>query len=320
MPTVVCPFLRSCLDLGLKGAYDFLDGFVTSHICDVGAGMHTLWNATVATPFSYQIDTPHTTRGAAREHMRGLLQGFAQALEELTERPLTADALAAAVASHNRQRALVRELYQLKKADPPLLSGAETLLTLKAVHSLPVDEGSELVEEVIAEARQRPDLPPRTSKRLLLWGSVLDDTALLDMIESLDATVVMDDICVGSRAFFDDVAETSDPVDGLARHYLENIRCPRTFRAADSRATTKDYGADLESRFSYLAGYVRDWKVHGVIAQSVRYCDTHGYEVVAVRDYLDGLGLPSLYLEHDYTRGALAPLRTRVQGFLEILG
>jgi len=33
LPTVVCPFLRSCLDLGLKGSYDFLDGIITSHIC-----------------------------------------------------------------------------------------------------------------------------------------------------------------------------------------------------------------------------------------------------------------------------------------------
>jgi len=26
LPTVVCPFLRSVMDLGLKGKYDFLDG------------------------------------------------------------------------------------------------------------------------------------------------------------------------------------------------------------------------------------------------------------------------------------------------------
>ncbi len=36
LPTVACPFLRSCLDLGLKGKYDFLDGVVMAHICDVG--------------------------------------------------------------------------------------------------------------------------------------------------------------------------------------------------------------------------------------------------------------------------------------------
>src|SRR5512139_3334829 len=34
MPTIVCPFLRSLLDLGLKGKYGFLDGVVMAHICD----------------------------------------------------------------------------------------------------------------------------------------------------------------------------------------------------------------------------------------------------------------------------------------------
>ena len=75
-----------------------------------------------------------------------------------------------------------------------------------------------------------------------------------------------------------------------------------------------------ETRFSYLGKLARDWKVDGVILQSVRYCDSHGYEVPAVKEYLSRLGLPGIYLEHDNTRGALAPLKTRVQGFLEIIG
>ena len=78
--------------------------------------------------------------------------------------------------------------------------------------------------------------------------------------------------------------------------------------------------ADLESRYSYLKDYIKEWNVNGVLLQSVRYCDTHGYEVPAVRDYLDRLALPSTYLEHDYSQGSLAPLRTRVQAFLEVLG
>jgi benzoyl-CoA reductase/2-hydroxyglutaryl-CoA dehydratase subunit BcrC/BadD/HgdB len=76
---------------------------------------------------------------------------------------------------------------------------------------------------------------------------------------------------------------------------------------------------DLKSRFGYLAGYVRDWNARGVVLESVRYCDTHGYEVPGLRDYLKNAGIPSIYLEHDYTEGALQPLRTRVQGFLELL-
>jgi benzoyl-CoA reductase/2-hydroxyglutaryl-CoA dehydratase subunit BcrC/BadD/HgdB len=140
------------------------------------------------------------------------------------------------------------------------------------------------------------------------------------MIESLDANVVMDDTCVGSRPFFNDVKITTDPIDGLAQHYLVDIKCPRTFRARDFYAAKKNYMEDLKTRFSYLSDYAREWTANGVILQSVRYCDTHGYEVPQVRDYLKEIDLPGIYLEHDYTVGALAPLKTRVQGFLEIIG
>ena len=320
LPTVVCPFLRSCLDLGLKGKYDFLDGIITTHICDVGSNLAGIWNYSVKTPFSHNIDVPHTAHETAQEQERELIKAFRRVLEEFTGERITPDKLTRAIESHNQQRALVRELYDLKKLDPPLISGTETIQITKALMSIPVEEGNQLLREVISEVRERKDGPTKKSARLLLWGSIIDDSALTEMIESLDANIVMDDTCVGSRAYFADVKLTNDPTDGLAHHYLVDIKCPRTFKAKDYNAVRKDYMADLESRFSYLADYARDWKADGVILESVRYCDTHGYEVPGVRDYLNSIDLPSVYLEHDYTEGALAPLRTRVQGFLEVIG
>ncbi|MFC2036282.1 2-hydroxyacyl-CoA dehydratase, partial [Chloroflexota bacterium] len=124
-----------------------------------------------------------------------------------------------------------------------------------------------------------------------------------------------------TRAYFEDVKITDDPLEGLAYHYLVDLKCPRTFREVSRGATTpKDYMADLISRFSYLGDYAKEWKVNGVIMQSVKYCDTHAYEIPGVKDYLTHIGLPSIYLEHDYSETALAPLRTRVQGFLEVIG
>jgi len=320
LPTVVCPFLRSCLDLGLKGNYDFLDGIVTTHICDVGSNLAGIWNYSVKTPFSHHIDVPHTAHETAQEQERELIKAFQKVLEEFTGEKITREKLAEAIESHNQQRALVRELYDLKKLDPPLISGTETIQVTKVLMSLPVEEGNQLLREVIGEVKERKGGPTKKSARLLLWGSIIDDSALTEMIESLDANIVMDDTCVGSRAYFADVELTNDPADGLAHHYLVDIKCPRTFKAKDYNAVRKDYMADLESRFSYLVDYARDWKADGVILESVRYCDTHGYEVPGVRDYLNSIGLPSVYLEHDYTEGALAPLRTRVQGFIEVIG
>jgi benzoyl-CoA reductase subunit C len=319
MATVVCPFMRSCLDLGMKGRYDFLDGVVFAHVCDVTCMIPGMWRQTIATPYTYFIDTPHTTHQASREYFRGLLDDFAGTLEAFAGKRLTTARLRKAVAAHNRQRALVRELYELKKQHPPLISGVETLQTVKALMSLPVAEGNVLLGEVLDEVKGRTHPLPGKSARLLVWGSVIDDIAFMDMVESLDADVVMDDTCVGSRAYFTDVPVTPDPLDGLAQYYLVEIKCPRTLRDPVLRGGKKDYQADLEARFGYLRRYITDWKVNGVILQSIRYCDGHGYEVPVIKDYLETLGLPCVYLEHDYTRSALAPLRTRVQGLTEII-
>ena len=319
LPTVVCPFLRSCLDLGLKGKYDFLDGVVFSHICDVGAQLPGLWNQFVQTPYSYFIDTPHTVHQAAQEHQKALMMNFQKSLEEFTGKKLTPAKLKAAIKAHNEQRALVRELYDLKKPDPPMISGAETIQVMAALMSLPVDEGTELVKQIIKEVKTRKNGPAKKSARLLVWGSIIHDISFIEMLESLDANVVMDDTCVGSRAFFSDVKVTDDPMDGLAYRYLVELKCPRTFRERVFGETKKDYMADLQSRFQYVGDYAKDWKASGVIVQSVRYCDGHGYEAPGLRDYLTSIGTPSIYLEHDYSEGSMAPLRTRAQGFLEII-
>ena len=319
LPTVVCPFIRSCLDLGLKGRYDFLDGVVFSHVCDVAEKTAHIWKVYLNPPYSHFIDTPHTIHKAAVTQLKKQLQDFKTTLESLTGKELSLTRLKEAIEAYNQQRALVRELYDLRKPDPPLISGTETLQVMVALMSLPVDEGSELLRQVISEVKERKN-GRQKKNRLLVWGSIIDDISLIEMIEKLDANLVMDDTCVGSRAFWSDVKLTEDPLDGLAYRYLVELKCPRTFREATFGETKKDYMTDLESRFGYLRDYAKEWDAKGVILQSLRYCDTHGYEVPVVKDYLDHAGLPNIYLEHDYSQAALAPLRTRVQAFLEVLG
>ena len=318
LPMVVCPFIRSYLDMGLKGKYNFLDGIITSHICDVGAGVPAIWNYAVKTPYTYHIDTPHTMRESAREYHRTLLNSLQTSLEDYAGRKLTPSKLADAIMKHNRQRALVRELYDLRKNDPPLISGVDTIQVIKAIQSLPIGEGSQLLQEVINEIEERRDRPVKKASRLMIYGSILDNSNLMEMIESLDANVVIDDTCVGSRPYFDDVKITENPLDGLASHYLNHIKCPRTF-LTDYFAHQKDYVSDLQKRYSYLGDYARSWHVNGVLIEALKYCDTHGYEVPSVKDYFREIDLPCIYVEHDYTLGMMSPLRTRVQGFLEII-
>jgi benzoyl-CoA reductase/2-hydroxyglutaryl-CoA dehydratase subunit BcrC/BadD/HgdB len=140
------------------------------------------------------------------------------------------------------------------------------------------------------------------------------------MIESTGANVVMDNILVGSRPYFADVELTDDHLDGLAHRYLVDLKHPRTFVATPVDSTKKIYLEDLENRFHYVKDYAEEWNANGVVLETMRYCDVYGYDVPALRDYLDNVGLPNTHIEWDYSEAALAPLRTRIQAFVEVVG
>lgn len=320
LPAAFCPIMRSCLDLGLKDKYGFLDGVVMVHSCDPQEKTAHVWQCLMTYPYFHFVDIPGTLHESSLEYFKGQLSDLKKTLESLAGEELSAEKLAKAIQAYNQQRALVRELYDLRKPDPPLISGVETLQVIKALATIPVEEGNKLLRQVIGEVKERENGPQKKPARLLIWSHTHDDAALMEVIEGAGANVVIDDYCGGTRAYRDDVDITKDPLDGLASYYLNKLTAPRTFREAALKGTRKDHKADLESRFGYIRNYVAGWKVNGVLLLAVRYCDPFGYEAVDARDYFDILGLPNTYLEYDYTEAALAPLRTRIQAFLEVLG
>ncbi|MES0329410.1 MAG: 2-hydroxyacyl-CoA dehydratase family protein, partial [Dehalococcoidales bacterium] len=89
LPSVVCPFIRSTLDLGLKQRYEFLDGVVMAHSCDVAEKTAHIWNIYLKPDYFHFIDTPHTAGQSAVAQHRGLLAAFGKTLEEMAGRKIT---------------------------------------------------------------------------------------------------------------------------------------------------------------------------------------------------------------------------------------
>jgi benzoyl-CoA reductase subunit C len=318
LPHSFCPVMRNCLDCALKGKNDFLDGMVTVHSSDPQEKTARVWESYTHYPYFHFIDMPITVRPEALEYFKGQLTDFRKTLEAFTGKKLAADKLETAVKSHNQQRALVRDLYELTKPSPPRISGTEIVQIVKALTSLPVAEGNDLLTEALSEVKKRTARPEKKLARLLIWSSTLDDTNVMQVFEAA-ANVVMNESCGGVRAYRGEVKLTADPLEGLADYYLNEITCARTFRQAALGETKKDYARDLQSRFGYLKGTIKDWKINGVVMLLVRYCDPFAFEMPSLKDYLNSIGIPSTYIEYDYTVGALAPMRTRVEAFLETI-
>ncbi|MEW6033921.1 MAG: 2-hydroxyacyl-CoA dehydratase family protein [Chloroflexota bacterium] len=314
LETIMCPYVRSCFDLALKGDYEFLSGLVVPHSCDTIQRIYDIWRVYREPKYHHFINVPHMMDPSSYEFFRKELELFGRSLEKFTGQKLTEQRLHHAIRLHNQNRALLRGLYELRKQDPPLVSGTEVTKMLIAGMGLPVEEFNDLITKVIREVKERRGGPTKKPARVLLFGSEVDDVAFVQLVEASGANVVMDDLCTGSRSFWEDVDATADPWGALATRYLRGIHCPRTCVPQG-----KDRHDDLEARFGYLKPYIHDFNVNGVIIYIIRFCDTYELDAPDVREYLQDQNIRSLYIEDDYSMTTIGQLRTRVQAFLEMI-
>ena len=314
METIVCPFIRNVFDAALKGKYDFLDGLVLPHQCDSIDRTADIWADYLKLPYFHFLNVPHVTDGPSVEFMKDILRIFMGTLEKLTGRTISDDDLAKAVKAHNENRRLMRDLYALRKSNPPLISGPEMMKVLVAARSLPVEESSSLIKGITEEVKQRAVKPTGNRKRIMLIGDQIDDVAIIDAIEGTGALLVMDDLSIGSKMYFTDVDVTADPVQGIAERYLRKVKIPTTYIGEGDT-----YEENLQARYGHLKEYIKEFKVEGAILFIYKYCDPYGFEVPVFKSFIESAGVPVLYLEDEYSSSTLPRVKTRIEAFLEMI-
>jgi benzoyl-CoA reductase/2-hydroxyglutaryl-CoA dehydratase subunit BcrC/BadD/HgdB len=125
------------------------------------------------------------------------------------------------------------------------------------------------------------------------------------MIEEVGGSIVADDLCIGSRYFWDLVEPASDPIRSLADRYQMRIACPCKHPS--------------EERMERILDEVKKYRVEGVISIVQKYCDTHLFEYPYMKDVLEKNDIPFLYLETEDRMGEEGQFKTRVQAFIEML-
>jgi benzoyl-CoA reductase subunit C len=315
LETIACPFMRSCFDVSLKGRYNFSDGLIIPHACDSMARTYSTWRYSLELPYSHFINVPHTITESSMEFFIAELNTFRKSLGRFVGKEISDDDLAQAIDMHNKNRDKAKALYELRKPNPPLVSGAELATILTVGMSLPVNESNELFDEVLEKLSKRKEAPGTKAPRILLDGACVDNIDFITLIEESGANVVADSLCIGTRDYWPHTEVKDDPMKAIAHRYLDKINCPRTYR----EKTGETYQEDLESRFGDIGFLSKEFNVDGVILYIYKYCDPFGFEVPARKAYLDSINIPVLYLEDEYSAGTIGRLRTRIQAFLEMI-
>ena len=179
------------------------------------------------------------------------LQYFIHRLEEFSGRKLDDGKLQDAIKLYNRRRALLRELYELRKENPPRVSGTEITKVLVAGMGIPAAEHIELVAGVYRRSQKAPRAQSRTACRASFCGAMKLTISPLSSWWKNAARMWSWMICAPGRGFSGTMCpKPTIRSTGSLQRYL-CTHCPRSLKPqAGNRAE------DLENRFGYIRHFI----------------------------------------------------------------
>jgi benzoyl-CoA reductase/2-hydroxyglutaryl-CoA dehydratase subunit BcrC/BadD/HgdB len=313
-PRDICPLIKSTLGLAFSKTCPYspiLDMMVGETTCDA---KKKTWEI-LADPTFHVMEVPQKKQAIDVDLWHRAVHEFKDKVEEIAGKQVKPERLSASIRVMNDKRRVLQRLGELRKADPPPISGLDALVVMQLALSDDPVRFTAQVNRLNAELETRVARGispfPKGTRRVLFSGcpAVMGNWKLHSLIESSGAVIVHDESCTGSRYYENLVDETARDLAGqmtaIADRYLKiNCAC---FTPNQERVD----GVLLKAK---------EYKVAGVVHYVLQTC--HGYNIEAIRltAALKTAGVPSLKVVTDYSEEDTGQLRTRIEAFLERLG
>lgn len=262
----------------------------------------------------FMLEMPLTRDGdLAAHYWQESIKKLALFLQNVTKSKINSTKLKLGIQIVAKASDAFRQLYQLKKQDPPVLSGVDTLLVNNCYFLDDIESWTSGVNALCLELKQRKEqnvsVGNRLAPRILLTGSppVFPNIKVPLMLEESGAVIVTDEVCSSTRLLYDrviyDEPHLYDMIPAIADRYLKACTCP-CFSPNDNRLR----------KLVEMSG---EFGVDGVIYQAFSGCMVYEMEQKSVSDALAEHGVPMLYVETDYSPEDQGQLSTRIEAFIE---
>jgi len=300
-----CSKIRTCWQMQLDGKYNFLDGLVSSHMCDQDMRLFEVWSYYKKLPYMDSLYAPRKRDEVAVKLYLTDLEGFRSRLSQFLICRVPDQHIENSIQVYNRGRELMHQLYELRKRDRPPVTGAEALEVSKASARMPRERFNELMEQLLAEI-QRTGREIKKARRLMIIGNDLHNTTQVAALESADAVVVADEMDLGIRRAWGQVDTKLPPLEALARYYVLG-------RPVDKHTW------DSDERLAFIGELAEQYQVDGIVSENVRFCTYLGWDKFDLKKQMQERGIPILELDLEYGHPGGAQMRIRAEAFLEML-
>ncbi len=302
----LCSIIKTSLELALSQRVP-LDLFVTHPICDAARNLAGVWGRNVSYPCRILYLPQNPNSCAAAPYLRDEYDRVRRALEEIAGRSVTDDALRRSIALFNENRALLRQLYALKRDQPWLVPADEAYVLVALAGLIPREEHNDLLRTVLPLIERRA-APRRDKIRVILEGGFCEQPPL-DLLRAVARScyVVDDDLLIGMRWIVDDVPVSGDPLLDLARSYVDHsVHSP----VQHDLRKPKD---------KMLLERLDGARAQAAILMSAKMCEPGLEELVVHTRALDQRGVPYFVSEFEENMTSFDQLEIQLETFVENL-
>lgn len=303
-PAFICPYMRRALEKGLKHEYDFLSGVIQGYTCDVTCGATKIWEQNIGGELFHTIPMPYNDNPDARRFFRASIEELIDKMQVLGGR-FREESLQDSLKLYGDIRELALELYCMRYEWRMPLAASQFLTVVLAGFVTPPEEYCSMIFELLSKIRDVSSPDIGDSIPVLVSGSLIEEPAILDLLEESGGKVVADDLCTGLRNFQPSSGQGGGAIEQLIDRYMNRMPCPSRSRATD--------------RAPLLLRLIERSRARGVVFLFQKFCTPHLADHPFLVTELKKRGIRSVMIEMDETGINEGRLRTRFEAFFEML-
>lgn len=303
VPPNHCVWARNILEQAIEGLDRDIKGVITTHGCDCTNREFDIWLECLNLEFLFFLNAPLKRDNSALNFFIEDIKELIAQLEEKFNVEIRTEKLQISIKKMNQIRSLLREISQFRSK--MVLKGSEFHALVKEVQQQDKDKMIKKLEKKLEELKQSKSFSNDNLKKILLTGSVIDDTEFVEFLERLGFQIVIDDLCLGTKYFWNNVDETEEPIKALAEYHLKKPMYSTKFPSYE--------------RFEVLKNLTETYRVDGVIDIANKFCEPVLYTHPYFNKKFKEIGIPYLFVEIEYNRESYKQLSTRFETFYEII-
>jgi benzoyl-CoA reductase subunit C len=300
----LCSIIKTSLELALTKKIE-LDMFVTHPICDAARNLAAIWGRNF--PYKCQIlylpQNPNSRYSI--NYLRDEYDRLKRDIEAIAGRQVTDDDLRRSLAVYNESRALMRELYAIKKETPWLLAADEAFVLIALAGFLPREEYNDFLRVILPMIKTRP--AKKQDKMRVVFEGGFCELPPVDLLQTIAQScyVVDDDLLIGLRYILEDVPLQGDPLLNLAEAYME-------------KSSYSPVQHDLRKpKEKMLRDRVKLSGAEAVILAAAKMCEPGLEEQVTYSKALDAENIPYFITEFEENQTTFEHLGIQLETFVE---